>query len=45
LGEKRNTYRILMGMPERGHKEDLDIGARTILKWILTGRMGWYGLD
>jgi hypothetical protein len=28
---------------ERGHWEDLDIGERIILKWILE-RMGWYGL-
>jgi hypothetical protein len=29
---------------ERDHYEDLDVGGRIILKWILD-RMGWYGLD
>jgi hypothetical protein len=28
---------------ERDHKEDLDMGGRIILKWILD-RVGWNGL-
>jgi hypothetical protein len=44
-GEKRNVYGILVGKPEeRDHYEDLDIGWRIILTWILD-MMGWYGLD
>jgi hypothetical protein len=35
MGEKRNTYRILVEIPEgRDHWEDQDIGGWTILKWI-----------
>jgi hypothetical protein len=36
MGENRNSYRILMGMPEG--KRPLgrqDVGGWTILKWIL----------
>jgi hypothetical protein len=29
---------------ERVHKEDQDVGAWIILKWMLD-RMGWYSLD
>jgi hypothetical protein len=29
---------------ERDHWEDLDIGERIKLRWILD-RIGWYGLD
>jgi hypothetical protein len=36
MGEKRNTYRILLGKPERrDHWEDQDVGGWTISKWIL----------
>jgi hypothetical protein len=36
MGEKRNTYRILVGKPEeRDYWEDQDVGWWTILKWIL----------
>jgi hypothetical protein len=32
-GEKRNSYRILVGKQgERNHPKDLDVGARIILK-------------
>jgi hypothetical protein len=44
LGEKRNTYRLLVGKPEG--KRPLgrqNIGGWIILKWFLD-RMGWYGL-
>jgi hypothetical protein len=35
-GEKRNSYTILIGKPERGDlSEDLDINGRIILEWIL----------
>jgi hypothetical protein len=45
-GEKRNAYRMLVGKPEGKRSwEDQDVGGRTILKWILERRMGWYGLD
>jgi hypothetical protein len=33
MGEKRNAYRILVGKPKE--KEDLDVGGKIILKWIL----------
>jgi hypothetical protein len=36
MGENRNAYRILVGMPEgKNHWEDQDVGGWTILKWIL----------
>jgi hypothetical protein len=39
--EKRKTYRISVGcQKEREHKEDLGIGGKIILKWILEHRMG-----
>jgi hypothetical protein len=45
MGEKRNTYMILMGKPEgKRPPEDQEIDERIILKWILD-RMRWYGLD
>jgi hypothetical protein len=31
-------------LKERDHKEDLDVGGRIILRWILD-IMGWHGLD
>jgi hypothetical protein len=36
MGEKRNAYRVLVAKPE-GKKplEDLNVGVRIILKWIL----------
>jgi hypothetical protein len=34
-GEKRNAYRILVGMAEIDHWEDQDVGGWTILKWNL----------
>jgi hypothetical protein len=34
-GKERNAYMILVGKPEgKSHKEGLDIGDRTIIKWI-----------
>jgi hypothetical protein len=45
MGEKRNACRILVRIQkEIDHWEDLDIGERIKLRWILH-RMGWYGLD
>jgi hypothetical protein len=36
MGEKRNAYRILVGMPEeRDHWENQNVGGWTILEWIL----------
>jgi hypothetical protein len=34
--EKRNAYRIFRGKPQRKRQwEDLDVGGRIILNWIL----------
>jgi hypothetical protein len=44
---KRNIYRILVGQPEgKNHLQELDIGGKTILKWILERQDGlvWIGL-
>jgi hypothetical protein len=36
MGEKMNACSILVGKPEeRDHFEDLDVGGRMKLKWIL----------
>jgi hypothetical protein len=36
MGEKRNTYRILVGNPEgKNHWDDQDVSGWTLLKWIL----------
>jgi hypothetical protein len=36
MGEKRNTYRLLVGKPrERDNWEDRDIGGWIILRWIM----------
>jgi hypothetical protein len=35
IWEKRKAYRILARKKKRDHFEDLDVGGRTILKWIL----------
>jgi predicted NUDIX family NTP pyrophosphohydrolase len=37
MGEKRNANRILVVKPEGSHWEDRDVGAWTILRWILEG--------
>jgi hypothetical protein len=45
MGEKRMHVGFWWeSQKERDHREDLDIGRRIILEWILD-RMGWYGLD
>ena len=45
-GERRGTYRVLMGKPEgRNHLEDPGLNGKMILKWILR-EVGWgHGLD
>jgi hypothetical protein len=36
MGKKMNAYRTLVGKPERKrHREEQDVGGRTILNWIL----------
>jgi hypothetical protein len=47
MGENRIAYRILVGEPEgKNHCEDLDVGGRIILEWILKRYDGvvWNGL-
>jgi hypothetical protein len=47
MGAKRNAHRILVGKLERkSPQEDLDVGGRIILKWILERHDGvvWTGL-
>jgi hypothetical protein len=47
MGERRNAYRILVGKPEgKSYYEDLDVGVRMILKWILKryDEVVWTGL-
>jgi hypothetical protein len=35
MGEKRNTYRLLMGKrEERDHYKDQDVGGWIILRWM-----------
>jgi hypothetical protein len=36
MGDKRNSYRLLVGKPEEiDHYEDQDVGGWIILGWIL----------
>jgi len=36
MGERRNSYRVLVGKPEgRRHLEDPDVDGRIILNYIL----------
>jgi hypothetical protein len=36
MGEKRNSYRILVGKPEeREQFQDLGVDGKAILKWVL----------
>jgi hypothetical protein len=47
MGEKRNSYRLLVGTPERkSHYEDQDVGGWITLGWILErwDRVMWTGL-
>jgi hypothetical protein len=47
MGENRNAYRILVGKPEEKRPlEDLDVGGRIILRWVLERQDGvvWTGL-
>lgn len=43
MEEERNAYRVFGGIA-RKKEEDLDVGSKIILKWILDG-MGWCGLN
>jgi hypothetical protein len=44
MGEKRNAYAVLVGKPQgKRTKEELDVGGRKILKWVLD-RIVWYGM-
>jgi hypothetical protein len=45
MGRRRMHVRFWWeGQKERDHQEDMDVGGKIILKWILD-RVGWYGLD
>jgi hypothetical protein len=47
MGAKRNAYRVLVGKSEgKEPLEDLDVGGRSIPKWILERLDGmvWTGL-
>jgi hypothetical protein len=35
MGECKGAYRVLAGKPERKGKQDLGVGGRIILKWII----------
>jgi hypothetical protein len=36
MNDKRNAYKILVGnQKERDYKEDLQVGGRVVLRWIL----------
>jgi hypothetical protein len=45
MGERRGTYRVLVGKPEIGHLEVVDRDRRIIQKWILrkSVRRAWTG--
>jgi hypothetical protein len=43
MGEKRTSYKILVGMPEG--KRPLGRSRRRWVDNIKMDRMGWYGLD
>jgi hypothetical protein len=45
MGKKRNAYKTFVEKP-KGKGEDLDIGGRIMLKWILERSDGvvWTGL-
>jgi hypothetical protein len=46
MGERRGSYRALVGKPEeRNHLKDPGVDGRIILKWILQqwdGGTGWF---
>jgi hypothetical protein len=46
MGRRRMHVRFWWeGQKERDHQEDMDVGGKIILKWILEReRVGWYGL-
>jgi hypothetical protein len=35
MGEKINSYRLLVGIHERDHLQDLGVDGRIMLKWIV----------
>jgi len=35
MGEMLYSYKILVGIPEGDHSEDLDVCGRIILEWML----------
>jgi hypothetical protein len=44
LGDMINVYKILVGKPVGVHSEDLGIGGKVILEWILVklGGKVWF---
>jgi hypothetical protein len=45
MGEKRNTYRVLVGKTEgNNYLEDLRTDGRIMLKWILKKKLGTAGI-
>jgi hypothetical protein len=46
MGERRGTYRVLVGKPEgRNHLKDPGVDGRIILKWICKKWVEGHGLD